>query len=776
MVKFSGVSVHCGSHPMRLRSVLMWSSMMGVAACVEGSFPGAQGQTGAAAAGEGGSSALANAGSGAGPRPQEPISEQEIRAALQETENLTADSLIDRYGPKTLDAPSFSPTDVVGWDRVQGSSFALNELETEQLMQRGFVISARSTFPNFAYGYTTLYADHVPLYVSADSILFAMHRSYDSILEAIEFKVLVNDLERLLAGARLKLAALTPNELAAESYVDVDEYLTVALSLLHESLETPVLSGSSDRVEELYEKCMAAAGEESVSLFGRERIYDFSQLEPRSHYLDSAILSRYFRSMMWLGRTDFRLIETRSDGSVEFSRRQFEDALLVEGLVVPEAYRRIDTVVSQFVGEHDSMEPEGMRRLREALGIESLADAAAKDSADIEEEILTGDYGTQRIASQIMVNGTDSPLPLARSFTLFGQRYAIDSHVFSNVVYDRLPAKRMMPNPLDIAFAVLGNGQAASLLRSELETFDYASQLGAMRVLTDTHPESFWKANLYNRWLSALRELSPPTGDSGAGLPPTFRTEAWGRRLLNAQLASWAELRHDSLLYSKQSYTGMPVCEFPDAYVDPYPGVFEQIAQYAALGLELMASLELGSDEVWDHAVQHFDALGSVASTLKAMAEHERTGEPFTQDMLDFINETVFVTESGCFGRGLRDGWYPRLFFDGLVRGDSVVLDGGHEAVTGVHPTIADVHTQPTDELGAPVGRVLHVGTGSIRPMVVIAENCTGPRAYVGLVSSYYERITESFERLNDQDWEFVLYDQSQIADDVPWMENLVSR
>ena len=38
-----------------------------------------------------------------------------------------------------------------------------------------------------------------------------------------------------------------------------------------------------------------------------------------------------------------------------------------------------------------------------------------------------------------MVNGlAEGTLPLSRSFLLLGQRYVVDSHVFSNVVYDRV--------------------------------------------------------------------------------------------------------------------------------------------------------------------------------------------------------------------------------------------------------------------------------------------------------------------------------------------------
>ncbi len=51
------------------------------------------------------------------------------------------------------------------------------------------------------------------------------------------------------------------------------------------------------------------------------------------------------------------------------------------------------------------------------------------------------------------------------------------------------------------------------------------------------------------------------------------------------------------------------------------------------------------------------------------------------------------------------------------------------------------------------VGRVLHAGTGMPRTMVVTIESCSGLRAYVGLVSSDFERVTESFERLIDEQW-----------------------
>ena len=43
----------------------------------------------------------------------------------------------------------------------------------------------------------------------------------------------------------------------------------------------------------------------------------------------------------------------------------------------------------------------------------------------------------------------------------------------------------------------------------ELQQYRYAPDLHAMRYLVDAHGQEFWGANLYNRWLTALRALSP---------------------------------------------------------------------------------------------------------------------------------------------------------------------------------------------------------------------------------------------------------------------------
>jgi hypothetical protein len=109
----------------------------------------------------------------------------------------------------------------------------------------------------------------------------------------------------------------------------------------------------------------------------------------------------------------------------------------------------------------------------------------------------------------------------------------------------------------------------------------------------------------------------------------------------------------------------------------------------------------------------------------------------------------------GCATIPWPKGWYVKLFMDDF---DSTKTD----------PTIADVHTNPRDT------EVLHVATGLPRLMYVTVDSCNGPRAYAGLVSSYFEKTTTNFQRLTDMEWSTEI--KTTPPADVPWMTGLVAR
>ena len=700
------------------------------------------------------------------PSAAEQAQRAEIATALSQVADLDGAGLRARYAAGFTQGLGYDPLAAANLGLIQGSALALSSAERAILAQDGFVISDRQRFPGFVYGYDTIYAQDLPLFVSADSILNAVHRSYDDLLKDLETQSLRPQLTSLLQGMRAALAAGAVAALGDDVGKDLDLYLAVPLGLLTGAAPPPVAGASAASIGDFINKAMAASGMADVSLFGVTRTEDFSQFTPRGHYTDSDELKAYFRAMIWLGRFDLRMLETQQDGSQVFQRRQFDAALALTTLLAGDNQARwqgISAVLDAFVGEPDSMAPPEFPALLAQLHAADLPAVVALPDATIAGALVEGNFGAQRIASHVMISGVhDQALPLSRSFLLLGQRYVVDSHVFSNVVYDRVPPSasgrtRMLPDPLDVAFAVLGDNQAAGMLAPGLDTFGYAPALASMRVLVDAHGDGFWNQNLYNLWLASLRALSPAAGGQ-SGPFAVASTEPWGRRLLNTQLASWAELRHDTILYVKQSYSSGISCAFPDALVEPNPAFFRKLAAFAGKGQEVVATLEAASG-VAQRAGAYFSNLSTVATTLGDMAAAQVAGSPFTSEQMAFINEAVKV-QLVC-GGAFAMGWYPRLFYGGNA--------------TDFHPTIADVHTAPTDEAGNPVGNVLHVGTGYARLLVVTANTCEGPKAYAGLASSYFEAVTTNLQRLDDPAWRTRL-DGSAPPGDVPWMVDLVAR
>jgi hypothetical protein len=213
-------------------------------------------------------------------------------------------------------------------------------------------------------------------------------------------------------------------------------------------------------------------------------------------------------------------------------------------------------------------------------------------------------------------------------------------------------------------------------------------------------------------------------------MPLVTGTEPWHRRLLNTQLASWAQLRRDTILYVKQSYSAGVSCEFPDGYVDPYPEVFARLEKFAMKGHEIAA---LYNGDAAESVRMYFENLGQVSAMLRTMAESEKSGMPFNTEQMAFLNDAVRKQLSKlCGAPPTYEGWYTRLLFG--KRGE-------------VDPAIADVHTDPG--VGAPT--ILHVATGLPRMMVVTRDSCMGPRAYVGLAFAYHELIKGT--RVSDQEW-----------------------
>ncbi len=640
--------------------------------------------------------------------------------------------------PSPLVAPAlgYAPLAARGLDRIE-AALSLDRAERGRLKRDGMVIS-RQRFPTFGLGLASIYKDDLPLYVSADAILDAVHRSFDALLMDTERSMLRPELDALLGNMRARLAKGAARGFSRQARAGVDEYLAIALALLNGKPPELIAGGDRAEADRIVRQAMAASGRGDATLFGSPRTLDFSQFKPRGHY-ERTDLEGYFRAVIWLGRTDLRVLDYDDRGRPELDRRQLEGMLVLYKLLDADEmarWKRIDYALGTFVGPPDYAGPAVVKSLLSQAKVTTPKGLLALSDAALSRVIEGRGFGAQRIASHVRGDtATKTPRPQARSFALLGQRYVADSEVLSHLVHDRVP-RRLMPKPLDVAYAALGNDHAKQFLSGDLKNERYASALSKERERIDSLGPAYWRGTLYTSWFGALRELS--SGDGS--LPKVTTGDAWALRMLGTQLASWAELRHDTVAYAKQSYTASIQCEFPAAYVEPYPRFFAALRNFAH-GVKTLASSstsELFRKRAGDYAA----ALDASLARLEEMAARELRGEELTAEDLAFINDAVVLhTKSiGCSSTEVLDGWYPRMLYA-----------GANPLKSETH--IVDVHTQPTDLGGAEVGRVLHVATGSPQAMIVTIDTCNGPTAYVGLVSPFYEVVTEHYQRLSDSDW-----------------------
>jgi hypothetical protein len=475
-----------------------------------------------------------------------------------------------------------------------------------------------------------------------------------------------------------------------------------------------------------------------------------------------------------------------------------------------------DRVIQSFVGWTDSMNFAQLGGVLAGAGIRTLADVPDLASlAALQENILRGDLGVQNIRSDYFVSPLGpEQIQLPRSFLVFGQKFVPDSWAFSQTVFDSIlwvengftnKVMRRVPSALDAAFAVLGNNQVVPDLVARMtntaatnsanhaerwrDGLPYQHNLAAARAVMDAQEPAAWDSNIYLGWLAALRELSAPTTDST--YPEAMRTRAWSMKTLNTQLASWTQLRHDTILYAKQSYTGESQCSYPAGFVEPRVAFWQRFRATVLRTAELISALpyegryrpaawewqvdpetgdskfvrttySIGLSVIQSNQVAHLRQFADTLATLQTLAEKELAQQCFSADEELFIRNLIQITGVfGCDGPYRYDGWYPRLFYNGVQfsnrsfsspESDQVYFQENFGA-NAVDQIVADVHTDPPDESGDP-GSVLHEGIGQVNLLMFAVENGADRMVFAGPVLSHYEfEVTGSPRRLNDDEW-----------------------
>ncbi len=680
---------------------------------------------------------------------------------LQSHQNISAQSLLQMYNAGRFSANiNQDYNSAVYFDSID-IKYNLTGNEKSLLQQNGFVVSERLKQNSFGGAFLEIFQKDLPVFVSTDAILYAVHMSYDKILKDVELSVLIDSVKSMLTQMHSAIPGLadaySSNPGMTQMLKDVDFYLTVGIELIGTLPVTPVYADNAVKINRVISKINEASGIDTASLFSSIPVkYDWSQFKPRGHYVDDhyPILANYFKAMMWLGRTEIYLLQPRAlvyADSIEIFnslQRQTIDAMLIREAFdkanVENTYNLIENILKFFVGDQDNVTIDNLSYLKNAVSLNKASDLL--DSLKLvtfQDTLKKQSFAYQQILSQLLAENPlnpDSIIP-ASSFLLFGQRFIIDSYVLGNVVYDRTKACRLFPSSLDPMFA-LGNNAAAQLLQDEITKYGYGGNLAALRYLIDSYGSDFWNKSFYNLWLNSIRSLNPPIDKSG--LPAFMQTAGFWQEKLNTQLSSWSQLRHDNLLYAKQSYTGMTTCSFPYSYVEPFPEFYKNLKTLAEEAKKEISRFNINSYMIL-LVNNYFENLGKTADTLLSITQKELDGITFSQQESDFLKRIAYNKTEGS-GSLPYDGWYARLFYNDYL--------GSSDGFLTNDMIVADVHTIPTDCEGNVMGWVKHVGTGPVNLGVFIAP-LPGNQvtAFIGPVMSYYEYTSTNFLRLTDQEW-----------------------
>lgn len=634
------------------------------------------------------------------------------------------------------------------------SKYKLTDHEKSLIEKHGFMVTERLRCASFGKAFGEIFHNDLPVFVSTDAILHAIHMSYDEILKRVEEDILIAKLDLLLARLHTQLPALVlryaSNSAMKQQLIDVDVYLTIPRILLGNPV-APVFTESAAGVDALLDLIKAEQPQEYKLFSTTLRFIDFSQFTVRGHYTQSEPLKKYFQAMIWLGRTEMYLMapvnSTPPQTDEDIQRQTIDAVLLAEAAQGGNAYpllEEIDSIIRFFVGESDNVTLPNIRTLIQATTTDSASQLLDVPRwKDFQDTLKQKSFAFQRILSQIIISDPTSPDDIrpASSFLLLGQRFIIDSYVTGSVVYDKIKFQdkkvwRALPSSFDVLFS-LGNNAAAQLLETELAAYHYASNLAALRYLIDSYEAEFWKSTLYNNWLNSIRVLNPPVDKTT--FPRFMQTAAWWQEKMNTQLASWAQLRHDNLLYAKQSYTGGVICSFPESYVEPIPEFYGAVKAFASTAAERFESIRFTDLGTKDVIVEYWKYLRDVVDTLGTISQKELAKTPLSERDKEFLRRMLYLR--GICGPEY-DGWYYRLYYTsetGFTKQDFVV---------------ADVHTCPTDAAGNMVGWVMHAGTGPVNLAVVTTEVADGRTiSFIGPVMSYYEHVSTNFKRLTDEEW-----------------------
>jgi hypothetical protein len=607
----------------------------------------------------------------------------------------------------------------------------------------------------------------IPIFITSDSLLHLYHIQFDETLREIEETKFADEMasacEAMLKTLLPEGKGEPPRGAMLEAAQRVAAYFGVAVKCFNPSADIPDLI--SDAVDKEIALIEAHQGFASSPIFNYKE--DYSQYVPRGHYTRSEKLKKYFKAMMYLGRLTFLLKGGEPYGeaapylvSAQEAKTQTTAAIIITRLAktvkvgnetVRDIWRRIYAVTSYYVGLADDLtmdeyEACAVKVLGENMDIIKLVDEKTffnlkLELARLSPPAIYSGTGAAMTLDSAALAGIPSPEELDKvlektmGFRFMGQRFIPDSYWFTRLVFPTVGAgtppsdaitnaqgMRVFPCGLDAA-ALIGSSRAKENL-STTGNDKYAGYKESFEKLErelNKLRDIDWNRNLY--W-SLFFAWKPLLEEFGAGYQTFMTTKAWQDKELNTVLCSWTALRHDTILYAKQSYTmakGMMQEKLPPGYVEPVPLFYARLAALTRMTLKGLTDMKVLDEK----GKKRLEELEKILVNLQKIAEKELENENLTEDDRKFISH---------FAKSLKN----------------CVAGTGTEAQKTT--LVADVHTDQN------TSQVLEEGTGELELLLAACKLPDGKIFLAaGPVMSYYEFRHPMSDRLTDEKWREML-------------------
>ena len=618
---------------------------------------------------------------------------------------------------------------------------------TQQLGQDGFAIVPARHNQLFEVYEQNDYQEF-PNFVTTDLFLQLYHLYFDFMLRELEeahlLKLMTNFSRHMFYAMDRQLNWSGGDETVQKIALKNCVYYSIAHYLFTgEYLGTPDIQKLAQPEAEL-----AMAGLDNFSTFMedyKEITYPYSLYRPRGHYTRSEELKRYFRGMMWLQTANFGL---RNKAEVQAAVMQTYAFKYDDQLVI--LYKTLDELITYLMGKPDN------------LTIMQVWAEVKKFNMQM-EDLLHNNDSIAKLTDKLNKIG-DLQTRIRPKFektshnkiNIMPQRYQPDGEVLQEMVdYDNRPTKRATPKGVDFFAAMQVSAAEQILLNEQSQWTGLKPMLEKMKTRMQ---EITWSETIATEWMSTLRSLCDR--DPQLNLPYFMVTDEWNLKDLNAMLASWAELKHDAILYAKQPAGaecggGGPPEPIVKGYVEPNIGFWKKAITLLDNTERLLKEQNMLTEKVKDAT----ERIREEAQFLLNVSEKELAGKELSDEEYDQLQ---------CVG-----ATFENISLD-LVRQPDQYLMGWSD-VQGADKKVAlvaDVYTANADN--NPDKSILFEAVGDADEIYVIVE--IGGYLYLtrGAVLSYREFIQPiDMPRLTDEEWQKQL--EKNPRKGVPeWMKRII--